>query len=258
MKRFRRFQLLAATLFIGASSLVLRADSGTRLTTTITNIDASADCVDGRRLVAVDFSVTSSAAADAAALTVQINGGDETLFGQILSGNVTGGWTFAGRTKTYSGETTINLEPGTYEIALCATQSGSDGRIVKRSCDTRQVVVEACSQVIPANCTGEVIGQLDTSNGNAFCNAGTLNITWRGAASWPTTVNVTVTDGGTTLLAPTAMSKDGDSCNYRYQWTNPPARSGNTTWTFTVTNPNDNAVLSSFNATGNCTHPDPH
>lgn len=132
----------------------------------------------------------------------------------IAAGNVTtgGGWTFAGRTKTRDGVfTTAGVANGTYQLEVCATQSGSGGNPNKTTCATETILIY-CETVQTTPCTeapfGEVIG-----NKNISSNAA-AELQFRG--DFGPSANVTVVGNGFSDSA--SINQNGNSCTYHANW----------------------------------------
>jgi hypothetical protein len=140
-------------------------DNGTRLSVSIDETAFVCDEDGKSAAVSVDFTVTSTAAADSAELTASIDGGADLAIGTIESGAA--GWTFDGRTKTADGSATFSLSEGTHTIVICATQSGANGRLPKRSCSVAAVVDVECDG---GNHCNQGIG-----NGTEGCDPGNSN-----------------------------------------------------------------------------------
>ena len=114
--------------------------------------------------VTLGFTVTSTAAADAAELTAIVDGGAEIVIGQIASGPA--GWTFNGPTKTAQGTATFTLANGDHTIVICATQHGAHGRLSKRACSDAVAITVACQLDKKPKCNQGV------GNGAEGCDPG--------------------------------------------------------------------------------------
>jgi hypothetical protein len=174
-------------------------------------------CPDGG--VSAPYTITTTAA-DAASVveTLRTSGANPTIVSSnqytIAAGNVStgGGWTFAGRTKTHDGIfTASNVPNGTYQLDVCATQSGSGGNLNKTTCSTEDIVVN-CGTVLTTACTeapfGEVIGN------NKISSNATAEIQFRG--DFGPSANVAVVGNGFSDSA--SISQNGNSCTYHANW----------------------------------------
>lgn len=160
----------------------------------------------------VNYTVSSTAAADAAAGNYTVNGGDPVGLPTIAAGNVTegGGWTFDGRTKTASGSFTLSgVENGDYTIEVCFAQSGADA---KSDCTVITVQVdcvatETCDQ--GAELFGEVVG-----NNNLCKSEARINVQVKGL--FGETAFLTVKNPNSVTVDGQSTDRAGDSCVYHW------------------------------------------
>jgi hypothetical protein len=132
----------------------------------------------------------------------------------IPGGNIAngGGWTFAGRTKTFDGTFTADgLANGTYTLEVCAAQNGSNGNPAKSVCQSETVVVSCATPdpVCSSGPFGEVVG-----NKNISVNA-TAQINFKGAFGDAPLLTITSQKG---VAASAPINRDGNSCNYHANW----------------------------------------
>lgn len=206
---------------------------------------------DGTATAVIDYLVTSAGGADAAALTYDANGGTKVSLGTIAAGNVVdgGGWTFNGRYKTYSGEFSLSgLANGTYDVEVCAVQNGSPA---KGACSTVRVVVNCTSTDTCA--TTEAFGDVP-SNKNLCSANGNIEVQFRGSFG-PTATLVITGPSDSNYSKSVPVARDGDSCNYHYNWDASSDNGGPGTYTFDVTG---NSHSLEFGATLSCNTPGPN
>jgi hypothetical protein len=132
----------------------------------------------------------------------------------IASGNAAngGGWTFAGRTKTFDGTFTADgLPDGTYTLEVCAAQSGSNGNPGKAVCQSETVVV-SCATIDPA-CSSEPFGEV-VGNHHISVNAA-AQVNFRGDFGDAALLTITSPNGS---AASATVNRDGNSCNYHANW----------------------------------------
>ena len=200
-----------ALLFIAVTGIAgLAYAAGTSLS--ISFDDATVDCAsDGSAQVTIHYTVTSTAAADEAAVTGQIDEGDSFDITTIPSGNVNGGggWTFFGRVKTFSGTFTTTLDAGSYTFTVCAEQHGTDR---KSACNTQTVTVD-CQPTATCEDTS-VFGELP-HNTNLCSAQGVIEIQFHG--SFGENANLTIS-GPNGFTYSTTVGRNGNSCNYHYNW----------------------------------------
>lgn len=133
----------------------------------------------------------------------------------IPPGNVPGGWTFAGRTKTHDGLFQANgLPNGTYSLQVCVTQSGSGGNPNKTVCNSETIVVDCAAAAVGNPCAsaapfGEVVGN------DKISDHATAQINFEG--DFGPTAYVEITDANGFYRSAT-VRRDGDSCNYHVRW----------------------------------------
>ena len=175
------------------------------------------DCPDGS--VTVDYTI-STTAADGASVTAKLTDANNVTVGtpntySIPAGNVVGGWTFAGRTKTYDGTfQTSGLSDGDYLLQVCVTQAGSVGNPSKTICQTQPIhiacgeqIVNPCASVSPF---GEVQGNKNLSDHS------TVQIQFEGNFGSSAHVEITDSDGG--FVGSANIDRAGESCNYHANW----------------------------------------
>jgi hypothetical protein len=153
----------ACTDDFGTNVQALTGDNGTSLSVSIDETSYACDEDGASAAVSVDFTVTSTAAANSAELTASVDGGAELSIGSVDSDT----WTVDGRTKTAGGSATFSLSEGTHTIVICATQSGANGRLSKHACSVAAVVEVECNDKQHCN---QGIG-----NGAEGCDPGNSN-----------------------------------------------------------------------------------
>jgi hypothetical protein len=203
----KKFSLVAAVLFVATTSMWA---AGTTMVISIA--DAIKDCV--THSVTVDYTITTTAA-DGASVTETLRQGDTVVKANtysILSGNVPGGWVFAGRTKSHDGQfQASNLADGSYALEIGVTQAGSGGNPGKTDCQT-QVIVMACASTSACANTepfGEVVGRKEIGDD------ATVQVNFRG--DFGPTAYLAVNKNGSTIGGAN-ISQNGDSCNYHANW----------------------------------------
>jgi hypothetical protein len=173
-------------------------------------------CPDGN--VSADYTI-STTAASGAVVTEKLTDANNAVIAQnsydILPGNVPGGWTFGGRTKTYDGTFTRNgLSNGTYSLQVCVTQPGSGGNPDKTVCNSETIVVACaetwnpCASVAPF---GEVTGN------DKITDHSTAQIQFRGDFGDVAHVEISKTIPNW-FYRSANVSRNGDSCNYHANW----------------------------------------
>ena len=167
--------------------------------------------------VSASYTISTTAAA-ATSVTAKLTNSNNIVVAQhsytVLAGNVPGGWTFAGNTKTYDGVfQTTGLSDGTYSLQICATQPGSGGNPNKTVCQSETIVVACAEQVVnPCASTapfGEVVGN------NQITAHSTAQIQFRGNFGASAFVEITDANG---FYRSASIAKAGDSCNYHANW----------------------------------------
>lgn len=219
----------------GIAGLLYAQAGGTSLSITfgtpsiVCNTDASG------ATVTLPYTVISTAAADAATVTGQID--DNTPFNlQTINSGCSGdgAWTCGGgSTKTAEGSYATTLSNGTYTFTVTATQSGSEGNEGKTTTNYETVVVDCTSTSPCANTTvfGNLVGN------PSLCNAkGAIPIHWQGDFGDSATILI---EGPNAFSKTVDASHSGESCNYQALWD---PRNGNNggkgTYTFTITGDN--------------------
>ena len=205
----------AATLFTilvcGAATMWA---AGT--TMTLTFVTPTVVCAWNGGSVSAPYTIATTAGDGATVTeTLSLNGNEVTSHAfTIASGNVLngGGWTFAGRTKTYDGAFTANgLADGTYTLEVCAVQNGANGNPGKSACQSETIVV-SCGSVDSACASGpfgEVVG-----NRNIGVQAA-AQVNFRGDFGDLATLDITGPNG---FSAEAIINRDGNSCNYHANW----------------------------------------
>ncbi len=153
----------ACTDDLATTSQGATVDNGTALSVSVDGTSYACDDDGESAAVTVEFTVTSTAAANGAELTASIDGGAELGIGAITSGD----WTSDGRTKSADGTATFSLAEGTHTIVICATQSGANGRPPKHACSVAAIVEVDCPDGSHCN---QGIG-----NGSEGCDPGNSN-----------------------------------------------------------------------------------
>ena len=204
---------LALGIFVSAAASIWAA--GTTLT--ILFGAPTVVCTTSGGSVSAGYTITTTAA-DAAGVTetLTLNGNEVTSHGfTIPAGNVSngGGWTFAGRTKTYDGTfTTSGLADGTYSLEICAAQAGANGNPSKGVCQSETIVVN-CGATVPTACSSAPFGEV-VGNHNISVNA-TAQVNFRGDFGSSATLDIT---GPSAFTASATVDGDGNSCNYHANW----------------------------------------
>jgi hypothetical protein len=173
-------------------------------------------CPDGN--VSADYTITANAASGAVVTETLTDASNAVVVQQsydILPGNVPGGWTFGGRTKTYDGTFTHNgLSNGTYSLQVCVTQPGSGGNPDKTVCNSETIVV-ACAETwnpcASAAPFGEVVGN------NKITGHSTAQINFEGDFGPVAHVEISKTIPNW-FYRSANVSRNGDSCNYHANW----------------------------------------
>jgi hypothetical protein len=235
------------TIVVLAAVALLAAGTSLSIVFSPTTVTCNGD---GTANVTFDWTVTSTAAADAATVTGQVDGGTIFSLPGIAAGNVTngGGWTFAGRMKTADGSYTTTLANGTHTFTVCATQAGSNGNPDKTACATTTVTVDCTSTSACAN--AEVFGEVPANRNLCLAN-GHIEIQFQGDFDDIASLKI---DGptGTGFTKTVYVDRAGNSCNYHYNW-DPQDSDGNGgpgTYSFTV---NGNSKTLTFGADLLCT-----
>jgi hypothetical protein len=220
--------VLGLTLLLAVAGAVVYA-AGTSLSVLIDSV--SYNCDNGS--VLVQYTVRSTAAADAATVTATIAGVDQGTIQTIASGNVNdgGGWVFSGRNKSAEGSytTSIALANGSYTVEVCATQAGSNGNPDKTACASTTLVV-ACGA---SPCSGEAFGEIPANKNLCKAN-GHINFQFRGDFGETATLVITGPDGNW-VSDQIPVGRDGLSCNYHYNWDPGTDNGGAGTYSFKVT-----------------------
>ena len=205
----------ALAIAMGLAASVVAGAAGTALA--ITFGTPSVDCPGGN--VTVDYTI-STTAGDGATITEKLTDVNNVTVGTpksytILSGNVVGGWTFAGRTKTHDGVFQASgLADGDYLLQVCATQAGSNGNASKTICQSQSIhiacgeqVVNPCASVSPF---GEVVGNKNLGDHS------TVQIQFEGNFGPIAYLEITDSNGG--FVGSATIGRAGDSCNYHANW----------------------------------------
>ena len=171
-------------------------------------------CPDGN--VSADYTI-STTAASGATVTETLSSASNPLVAQhsydILPGNVSGGWTFGGRTKTYDGTFVANgLSNGTYSLQVCVTQAGSGGNPDKTVCNSETIVV-ACSDTFNPCASVAPFGEVEGNN--QITDHSTVQINFEGDFGTVATVEISNTNG---FFRSANVNRNGDSCNYHANW----------------------------------------
>jgi hypothetical protein len=170
---------------------------------------------DGTATVKFTYTVSSTGAADAATVSGQLDDGIITNIATIADGNVNdgGGWTFAGRNKTYTGSVELDsVSEGSHTYTVCADQNGSGGNPNKHACNSITLSVDCASGDSCSNTA--VFGELP-HNTNLCSANGQIEVQFHG--DFGDTANLTIT-GPNSFSFSTTVNKAGDSCNYHYNW----------------------------------------
>jgi hypothetical protein len=196
--------LTAATLWAAGTTL------------TLTFAAPTVACTSSGGTVSATYTIATTAA-DAANVTQTLTLNDTEVKSNsftIASGTAAtgGGWTFAGRTKTFDGTFTADgLADGSYTLEVCAAQAGANGNPGKTVCQSETVVV-SCGSIDPACSSGpfgEVVG-----NHHISVNAA-AQINFRGDFGDAPLVTISSPSGE---VASASVNRDGNSCNYHANW----------------------------------------
>jgi hypothetical protein len=197
--------LTAATIWAAGTALTITFGTPTVICAT-----------DGGSVTASYTIATTAADAANVTETLSLNGNEVTSHAfTIAAGNVAngGGWTFAGRTKTYDGTfTATGLADGTYTLEVCAAQGGANGNLAKAVCQSETIVV-SCGPLVDPPCSSEPFGEV-VGNHNISVNAA-AQVNFRGDFGDSASLNITGPDGFT---ATASIDRDGNSCNYHANW----------------------------------------
>lgn len=231
----RRVSMVAILAGSGAAQA-----AGTSLSLLFDAVDPATEMVcssDGSgATVTFEWTLTSTGSADSAVLTGSIDGGATFALPGVASGNVTngGGWTFAGRMKTADGSYTSEpLANGEHTFTVCATQSGANGTAAKTTCSTQTVTVNCQSSDPCAKAEkffGELVGNTNLCQGNG-------NIEVQFGGNFGENATLTITDQSNSIVRMATVPRNGGSCTYHYNWTDPQGDTDEVagTYTFTVT-----------------------
>jgi hypothetical protein len=191
-------------------------DKGTSLSVLVDDPVVTCAAGGGSATVDITYSVASTAAADAASITLQIIGDASSIdAAAIASGCVADGgdWTCNGRTKTADRSYSTTLANGTYTIQICATQNGSGGRLPKTACSQIKNITVDCPVELPAPaCPSSYFGEF--SGNTNLCNGSPIQVNFTGDFGETATLNITGPDYSDTI----SVDRDGDSCNYHASW----------------------------------------
>jgi hypothetical protein len=207
-----------ALALVGAAAATIRAAAPV---ITLTFGTPSVVCTTSGGSVSAGYTITTTAG-DAAAVTetLSLNGNEvQSHTFTVASGNVLngGGWTFAGRSKTFDGTFTADgLANGTYTLEVCAAQNGSNGNPGKAVCLSETIVV-SCGSVDPT-CSSEPFGEV-VGNTHITDHA-TVQVNFRGDFGDSAILTIVSPAG---VAATATINRDGNSCNYHANWkfTNP-------------------------------------
>jgi hypothetical protein len=209
----------------------------------------AAACVNGISAVTVNYTVTSTGAADAATVGYSVNLGSSVPLPTIASGVAPiGGWTQGiGRNKTATGQFVLNLSNGEYDIEVCAAQNGTDA---KSDCNSVHVQVlctevEACDQ--SAVLFGEVAG-----NKNLCKSDARINVQLKGL--FGPTAGLEVKNELGDVVQTVSTDRAGDSCVYHWN-VNPKDWSSMTPGLYTFKVTGQNGATYSFSAPLVCSVP---
>lgn len=161
--------------------------------------------------VTFNYTVTSTAAADAAKVTAELDGSDPFVIQEIASGPK--GWTFDPPNRTADGSYTVILSNGTHTLTICAAQHGANGNPDKMSCSELVTVAVECGS---ASCHGSdsFFGEIP-HNKNLCSNNANVEIQFRG--DFGDTAYLTIV-GPNDKLWYVPVSRAGNSCNYHFNW----------------------------------------
>ena len=168
--------------------------------------------------VSVDYTVSSTDASSTAVVETLTDSNSvvkKTRSYSVVGSNVPGGWTVAGRTKTFDGLfQATGLADGDYALEVCVTQAGSGGNSDKKLCQTTAITVN-CGQAILNPCAntapfGEVVGNKHISD------TSTAQIQFEG--DFGATAHVEITDSNGAFVGSADINRNGDSCNYHANW----------------------------------------
>jgi hypothetical protein len=172
-------------------------------------------CPDGN--VSVSYTIATTAASAATVNETLTDSSNNTVAQRsydILSGNVPGGWVFAGRTKTYDGLfQTTGLSDGNYSLQICVTQAGSGGNPNKTVCTTQPIVIRCVDQIANPCASTAPFGEVVANN--KISKDAAAQIQFRGNFGPTAAIEITDANG---FYRSASVSKAGDSCNYHANW----------------------------------------
>jgi hypothetical protein len=208
----RQASAIAFTILVGGAATISAAGT----TMTLTFGTPAVTCTSNGGSVTATYTVATTAGDGASVTeTLTLNGNEVASHAfTIASGNILngGGWTFAGRTKTYDGTFSASgLANGSYILEVCAVQNGANGNPGKSACQSETVVV-SCGSIDPACASGpfgEVVG-----NRNISVQAA-AQVNFRGDFGDAATLDITGPNG---FSAEAIINRDGNSCNYHANW----------------------------------------
>jgi hypothetical protein len=134
----------------------------------------------------------------------------------IAAGNVAngGGWTFAGRTKSYDGEFRADgIANGVYSLQVCATQAGANGNGNKTACDVETITVQ-CNVAPSGPCYEQPFGEIE-NNGHISLRSAVATINFKGDFGPEPSVTITGPLGHTIT---NTVEGSGNSCVYTALW----------------------------------------
>lgn len=187
--------------------------------------------------VTIHYTATSSASADYAdvSLTVTDVGTSTVVYtdsGSIAEGTINdtppGDWVPTGSQgeKSYSNTFTFNLANGTYDVQVCAEQSGAT-----RKSDCTEIRIEiACTASESCDQGNEVFGEV-VGNKNVCKSSDVVNFSFKGLYGDEPTVQI---NGPSSFSASFPAQRAGDSCVYHLHWNASAANGGAGWYTFTV------------------------
>lgn len=234
-RRLPRLSLAAvASLLVGcgtelsddlrSSSQAIGANNGTALSVAVSATAVNCTSSSGADVV---FSgvLTTTGSVDSTLITASVDGGARQLLHTIQPQDFVHQ---QGGDKTAAYSVTLPLTNGSYNVELCFTQSGSQGREPKEVCAPVEAIAVACATSCSAmEPFGNLVGNPSLCKGKGPPH---VPVHVRGDFGENATVTISGPNGFTHQGA---MNHAGDSCNYHYNWANA-SNGGAGTYTFTV------------------------
>jgi len=216
---------------------IIRTDQGTEIFASMAAVTGQT-CNGDTGTVTIQGTLTTTGSVDSAEIRASIDGGAETLLGIIDPED----FVHDGRVKTAAYTVAISLPSGTYSVALCFYQSGSQGREPKQTCAEALVVVVSCSSCRGTGFFGDLVGNPSLCRGNGPPH---IPVHVKGDLGNAPALTITGPYGYTHQAT---MDRAGQSCVYQYNW-DTAGNGGEGQYTFAVSGGGNSY---SFNATLRC------